>query len=212
MTVSPDQIEYLSNIHKCKVIRTFNGIDTSIYKNLKLKRKKQILAVGTLKYPKGYKYLIKGFNDFLTTYSIYKDYKLIIVGDGPLKKEMKKMINDLKLENNIFLYGQKNRNELIQLYNESEVYISSSIWEGFSKTIIEAVSCGCKVIATNVGSASLVIKQTEYLINPKKTDEICNALKKIINDSKFSYTSNRELINKFSWDNVRFEYSKIIFN
>ena len=79
------------------------------------------------------------------------------------------MIKNMNLSNQVFLVGQKNREELVELYNESEIFVLPSIWEGFAKVLVEAMACGCKIISTNVDSAPLVLEDWGYMINPSES-------------------------------------------
>jgi len=117
----------------------------------------------------------------------------------------------LKLTEKVKLVGQKERNSLIQLYNESEVFILPSIWEGFAKVLVEAMSCGCKVISTKVDSAPLVLEDWGYMINHSQPDEICESLKKIIEDENYPFNRQTKSLKRFTWNFVRDIYSNVVF-
>ena len=210
-SISPRFIKKLSKIHRCKVIQVYNGIETNIYKNFNLERKKQILSVTHFKKQKGIKFLIEGYNLFLTKYPGYTNYNLVIAGHGILMNEMKLMIEKMNLEDKISLVGQKNRDELIRLYNDSEIFVLPSIWEGFAKVLVEAMSCGCKIISTKVDSAPLLLGNWGYMINHSKPEEICDSIHRVIIDSNYPFSNQTLVLKKFTWDNIRSMYSEIIF-
>lgn len=212
LSISPGYLKALSELHKCRVIQTYNGIDTGIYKNYNFKRKKQIISVGSLKEAKGIKYLIEGYSLFIKNHPEMNKYNLIIVGKGILYKEFKLMISKLNLEKKIFLVGQKNRDDIIKLYNESEIFILSSLWEGFAKVLVEAMSCGCKVISTNVGSSKLILEDWGYIIDHSDSKKISNVFYKIISNPNYKFYNQEKVLKKFSWNNIRHSYSKIIKN
>jgi len=209
-SISPRFIDKLSKIHNCKVIQVFNGIEPNIYKNLNLKRKNQILAVTHFKKQKGINFLIEGYNLFLKKYPDYIKYNLVIAGHGILMNEIKLLIEKLNLNDKITLVGQKNRDDLIKLYNESEVFVLPSIWEGFAKVLVEAMSCGCKIISTKVDSAPLLLEDWGYMINHSSSEEICDSLHKVIIDKNYSFNNQKLVLKKFTWNNIRNMYSKII--
>lgn len=204
-SISPRFINKLEQIHNCQVIQIYNGIDKKIYKNLGLKRKKQILAVANFKLQKGLKYLIIGFKDFIIKYG-HKDYKLIIAGKGLLYEEISIMVDKLEMNQNVLLLGQKNRDDLIQIYNQSEVFILTSIWEGFAKVLLESMACGCKVISTKVDSAPLLLDEWGYMIDHSDSEAISENLNKIINDKKYPYDLQNKYLDRFSWDYIRNTY------
>lgn len=195
--ISPDMIPHLSEIHgKKNIILAHNGINQNIYKNQNLIRKKQIIAVGEFKEEKGFEYLIEAFSN-LKKNDNFKDYTLLIIGDGRLRKEFEKQIQSLNMTNFIHLPGSKNREELINLYNQSEVFVLSSISEGFPKVLLEAISCGCKIVSTDCGSASSVLKDIK-LARPKITEDLTTGLSDCIESKSKSNID----IDEFTWESV----------
>jgi len=173
----------------------FNGVDNHLYRNTGNNRKKQIIAVGSLKKEKGYDYLIRGYKIFLDQFPTIK-YKLLIAGEGYLRKNLTSLINTLELKTRVKLLGNLAQAELVSLYNESEIFILSSISEGFPKVLLEANSCGCKIIATDVGSIRSIINNP---IATKSPDAIAVA----ISDSIKNYNVNvLPEVAKFTWENV----------
>ena len=137
------------------------------------------------------------------------DYNLVIIGSVILKKELLEEIEKLNLNKKITLLGQKNMMEIIEIYNNSEIFISSSVWEGFAKVIIEAMGCGCKVIATDVGSSKLLLEDWGYLIEHSSSNEITEALRRIIDDD-YPFTKQEVSVNRFSWNSIRSTYYESI--
>ena len=212
LSISPRYIERLKQIHSCDVFQIYNGIDPQVYVNRNLLRKKQILAVVNFKPQKGIEYLISGYKLLIDKYPDYKMYKLVLVGKGILFNDIKLMIKNLNLQGSVKLLGQKKRSELIKIYNESEIFVLSSIWEGFAKVLIEAMSCGCKVISTEVDSAPLLLNDWGYMISHSDATAISESLKKLIDDKNYNFDKQKKSVNNFSWDYVRDIYEKQLLN
>ncbi|WP_420385700.1 GT4 family glycosyltransferase PelF [Roseivirga sp.] len=70
-------------------------------------------------------------------------------------KKCEDLIKELKLENNFFLKGYHNKPHLI--FSEGDISILTSISEGFPFTVIESMSCGVPVVATDVGGVAEAI-------------------------------------------------------
>jgi len=204
-SISPRYIPKLKKIHKCKIVQIYNGIDLNIYKNFDQQRKRQIVAVANFKPQKGLKFLITGFEKFIKNNPEYSDYKLIVAGKGILFNNIKEKIYELNLQSKVHLVGQKNREQLIQIYNESEIFILSSIWEGFAKVLLEAMACGCKVISTKVDSAPLLLNDWGFMIDHSKSNQICSSLRKLLK-SKYNFDKQSKSVKKFTWDRVREMY------
>ncbi len=77
------------------------------------------------------------------------DTALVIVGDGPLRAQLEQQIRDRGLERAAFLCGATSN--VIDYYREFDVFALSSVLEGTSISALEAMSCGCCVVATAVG-------------------------------------------------------------
>ena len=201
--ISPDMLPILSEIHGNKsVILVKNGIHLDIFKNQNAVRKKQIIAVGEFKIEKGFEYLIEAFSN-LKKNIIFKEYVLLIVGDGLLRDGLEDQIRSLDMSNSIYLLGRKNREELIELYNQSDVFVLSSISEGFPKVLLEALSCGCKVVSTDVGAVRSVLPDIK-LARPKISED----LEKSLSDCIINKNRPNVDFNKFTWGSVREEYNK----
>lgn len=206
--ISPDMQEILEKIHgKDKIVQVQNGIDLDIYINHNIRRKKQIIAVGSLKEEKGFSYLISAFSKIIKDYKDLEDYQLIIAGDGLLRSNFEEQIKANNMQKHIFLVGHKNQEEIIKLYNDSELFVLSSISEGFPKVILESMSCGCKIVATDVGSISQILKDTNFEI-VKPYDEI-QLKEAIIHTIKNTYPYYQNILDKYTWDNVRNIYKNI---
>ena len=89
----------------------------------------------------------------------YPKAGMLIVGDGREKNKLKRLVLNYGLENNIIFEGWQT--DLISYYKTSNIFLSTSIYEGYGLTIIEALSCGCPVISSDVGIAREIILEGE---------------------------------------------------
>ena len=82
----------------------------------------------------------KKLEDQINALGIINNHKfsLNIVGDGVLKKKLKKLIDKLNVKTKIIPYSKKAKKFLI----ESDIYICSSDFEGFPNTVVEAINYG----------------------------------------------------------------------
>lgn len=85
------------------------------------------------------------------------DIKAAIGGTGPEKENLRQLIIQLKLEQNIEIMGYIPDDELPAFLSKGKVFLLSSETEGFPRTIIQAAACGAAIVATNVGDMTDVI-------------------------------------------------------
>jgi len=130
---------------------------------------------------------------FYKAFSKNPHITLTIVGSGAEYNNLSKLISDLKIENQIFLYGRASRNEVLNLLKHSDAFVLSSIYETFGVVLIEAIACGLPVLSTKSGGPESIIKSDRYGI-------LCE-----INEKEFT----QQLVNlyenrfKFNKDEIR---------
>lgn len=128
------------NNSKVSVISNPVTFDTNI-KTAPLTNKK-IITAGRLVYQKNHKSLI---NAWKIVDQKHPDWQLEIWGDGALKNELSKQINTLGLNNKVLLMGYTN--DVISRMLQASGCVLSSLYEGISLVLIEAMSCGLPVIS-----------------------------------------------------------------
>jgi glycosyltransferase involved in cell wall biosynthesis len=126
------------------------GVETEIFKYAPPVKKDyfEILTVGYLLKRKGIQYLIEAMPFILRE---FKDVKLKIVGEGPFKAELMKLVKRLSLDDKVRFEGPVLRGELVKHYTNCDIYVQPSLSETFPSTIREAMSVGRPVITTRVG-------------------------------------------------------------
>lgn len=140
--------EILKIIPESKGIYLPNGVDTNIFKPLKVKHNEfLILSVGRLESVKNYVNLIKALKGLKIS--------LRLIGKGSLKEQLVTVAkaNDVNLE----IIEKVDNLQLPHYYNEANIFILPSINEGHPKALLEAMSCGVPVIASNVGGIKDII-------------------------------------------------------
>jgi len=153
---------------------TPNGVDVETFKDLRLKREKLIVAVGNLRWQKGYEYLLRAFEHVKD-----RDYKLIIAGEGPERDKLEKIIREMGLNDRVSLPGRMTHEEIVSLLNRASIYVMSSVTEGFPKALVEAMACGTPVITTDVGSCAEIVGDTGIVVRPQDTAALAEALNRL---------------------------------
>ena len=111
-------------------------------------------SIGRLSPEKDHQKLIHAFAKVVET---YKDSKLIIIGDGPLKNSLKQLVERLSLQKKVFLLGYK-ENPMPYLKN-SDCFVLSSNYEGQGLVLLESMILNIPVISTDIKGPRSVIKE-----------------------------------------------------
>jgi|GEM_PF-4225961 len=152
-----------------------NGLRSSLGFN---ESDKLLLMVGTLTNNKGQ---LKALG---IIEKLQKDFKLILVGDGPLRKDIEMAIAEKRLENQVVLIGKtSNVNEY---YWISDMLLCLSGNEGLPLTILEAMATGLPIVATKTGGIPEVIENNKngFFVNRDLCHETSLLIQRLVEDEK----------------------------
>jgi glycosyltransferase involved in cell wall biosynthesis len=124
-----------------------------------------------------------------------KNFFYLIIGDGPLKPEIIKAINELGLHKNVKLLGLVNNVE--DYLAVSDYYIHSSRGEGMSNAILEAMYAGLPIIATDVGGVPETVFKESSVLFPYNDDEKLYEILLHVEDLFKSFDSSSENYQKY---------------
>lgn len=130
------------------------------------------------------------------------DAHFILAGEGELKSDLEKLAADLGIEKNIHFIGRCER--VPELLKVSYACVLTSFFEGFSNSILEYMSAGKPVVATNVGGASeaIIENETGFLVESDDDEMLANRLVELLEDEKkariFGEKGRRIVEEKFS--------------
>lgn len=165
-----------------KVIVIFNAISPS-KKQAKIFEGKEVVigSVGTLNLQKGMQYLIAAMPQVLKE---FPKVRLEIVGEGPFRKNLEKQIKKMKLGGAIHLTGFIK--DIEEKLADFDLYVQPSLSESFGLAIIQAMSLGLPVIATNAGGIPEIVTtgKTGILVEPAKPKALADAILKLLRDPK----------------------------
>ena len=149
----------------------------------------------------------------LTAYSLVKKngkLKCTIVLCGPIndytRSELISICKSLKIDaSEIIITGHIDDGELVEFYNQAELFVFPSWHEGFGLPALEAIRCGTLVLASNMTSLPEVIGTPETLFDPFNPDEIAKLIEKYFlssnEKSKLIQDQFRHSLN-FDWANT----------
>ena len=111
------------------------------------------------------------------------DYELVIVGDGPLKKDLENKVQNENISDVRFLGSRRDVENIIP---GCDVLVLPSFSESFGLVLIEALACGKPVIGSNVGGITEIITDdVGLLIDPNDASSLSDAIDKVIGNDEF---------------------------
>ncbi len=224
IAVSKELEKYLVEVVKLssnKTITIINGINTNTFtykeksttllKELDIPVNFRIIGtVGRLAEVKDQSTMI---NSLFKVRNKMPDTMLLLIGDGPLRTELEQLVNNSKLNNNVRFVG--NREDVPDLLNLLDVFLLTSLSEGTSIALLEAMSSGIAPIVTNVGgNPSLVDDNINgILISPQNVNELTEKLIDLLqNDErrkKYAENASQKVREKFSIAKMIKEYEML---
>jgi glycosyltransferase involved in cell wall biosynthesis len=181
-----------------------NGVDTNVFapfpraearKRLGLREGRWVLGVGNLVPEKGFDLLIRAV-------SALQDTRLLIVGEGPLRRDLVSLARKLAPDR-IEFRDNVPQAELRFVYSAGDVLALPSLREGWPNVILEAIACGTPVVASAVGGVSEIMGNDAVglLVTGHTVDAWQGALDRALCNGFLSERLRRHAL-KFGWDEV----------
>jgi rhamnosyl/mannosyltransferase len=176
---------------------------TGVERIMKRYKKNISLCIGRLIYYKGTKYLVDAFKSI--------DGTLLVIGTGPLEKELKK-----NAPSNVHFLGKIA--DLNPYYAACDVFVfpSSERTEAFGMVQLEAMSFSKPLISTNLGTGTSFVNlngKTGIVVKPKNSMALKKAVETLFYDKrlreKYGREANKRLMKYFTMDKVAKEYLKV---
>lgn len=166
-----------------------------------------IANVGRLSEQKGMKYFIEASE------MVYKNNnmtKFFIIGSGEDEKELKNMVKEKNMLDDIIFLGY--RSDIQNIISQVDFVVLSSLWEGLPLTPIETFSMGKTIVATDVDGTPEIVKDNinGFLVDPKDSVNLADKMEKLINDlnirKKFEKNAKATYNNEFSFAKLSKRY------
>jgi glycosyltransferase involved in cell wall biosynthesis len=189
-------VDELTTAHPIDVDVVSMGVDTDRFhsrRNAAAVRRKlgiqgsMVLFVGRLAEKKGVRYLLDAMPAVLEQ---VPDATLVVVGDGPLRGELSLHARDLMLGESVRFLGARRPQDLPDLYSAADVFAGPSVVaeggdvEGVPVSFMEAMACGCPVVASDVGGVSDLVQHedTGLLVPQRDAGALAQAICRVLGE------------------------------
>lgn len=194
-----------------------NGYDEELVKRLRVRssnpvsQNPSLVFVGSLR---GVKDPLNLIEVFKVVSERVKNVHLQIVGDGPLRQAVERKIEYYGLQDLVTMHGAVSNQKALEVLASSEIYVSTSVEEGFPTSLVEAMALGKAVVATNVGGVpEIVIDGLNGLLAPPRLPErMARSIELLLKNPVLAEKLGKaavESVREFSWNNIAQKYLSI---
>jgi sugar transferase (PEP-CTERM/EpsH1 system associated) len=229
VTVSKDLKRWLMEtvgVSKRRVVQIYNGVDQEQFhpgdgKPMDLPPAGFLSAesfvigtVGRLAAVKDQATLIRAFKLLLDANPADKnDLRLVIAGDGPLRRELEELVSELGIARSVWITGD--RSDIADVLRLFDLFVLSSLGEGISNTILEAMATGLPIVATDVGGNPELVQEgvTGRLIPGEDPAVLAASLQQCIGDReqliRMGAASLEKVKTQFNWQKTVEQYLSV---
>jgi glycosyltransferase involved in cell wall biosynthesis len=141
----------------------------------------RLLFVGRVVLQKNVPFLLESLRHFVDTYSL--PIHLDLVGEGEDIQRVKNIISQLNLQSYVTLRGSITGGELEKLYEAADAFVLTSIREGFGQVVLEAMTKGLPVIASNIRSVRTIVEDgTSGLLVNLESERFAKAFNRLLTE------------------------------
>jgi len=133
-------------------------------------------TVGRLDRQKGHAYLLEAVAKLRVLHPV----RCVIIGEGPLAPELKKLAGDLRILDYVRFAGKQP--EILAWYAAMDIFVLPSLWEGLPNALLEAMALGLPVVATNVDGVPEAVEhgRSGLLCEPKDSQALFSAIQELL--------------------------------
>ena len=191
-------------------LQRFSAVASSSAPDTSKQRSVVVGLVARLSHEKGVDTFVRAAAHVMATCT---NVHFVVVGDGPDRAELERLIDELKINSKVSLMGR--RDDMPSVYRSFDVMVSSSRKEGLPVSILEGMATGLPVVATAVGEVPSIIRsgETGLLIPPDNPLLLAKAIAELLVDHEYRErlgSAAKKLIEReFSSERMAADYLRV---
>jgi len=203
--IKQEAVKYGLDPGKAWVIRP--AVDPDVFRPAGSSRTGEgLVNIATIASPiwsKGYEYVLQAVRMVLDQgYQV----RFHIVGDGPERQRVVYTVHDLDLEDAVVLHGRCSEEQVVRLLQQSDVFLLSSLSEGISNAVLEAMACGLPIVTTECGGMREAVTDgvEGFVVPVRDPTAMAEALIRLIEDPdlrrRMGHAGRERVLREFTLD------------
>lgn len=196
-----------AKVESSKVSVIPNAVDTYSFTpdpNQRVQNRITVVVVSRLVYRKGVDLTAQIIGELCDK---YKEVCFLITGDGPKRWLLEEIRERKGLQDRVTLLGSLEHSQVRNVLVKGDIFLNTSLTEAYCMAIVEAASCGLKVVSTKVGGIPEVLPEHLIYLTEPTVPSLMNGLEKAINDLKAGkiicpYECNMTVRSFYNWENI----------
>jgi len=141
----------------------------------------RVVTTGSLIWRKGYEWALSAIR-LLKDHGVQVQFDLI--GDGPDRQRVLYTVQDLQLQDSVRLLGQLDASAVLSHLQQAHAFLLSSLSEGLSNAVLEAMACGIPVVTTNCGGLPEAVTDGDegFVVPVRNAEAMARALQRLAGD------------------------------
>ncbi|MDH0659106.1 glycosyltransferase [Empedobacter sp. GD03865] len=209
IAISPTQIKQLNKVEKNVNLIPHAVEDKFFIKNIKNNDSSKIKLVIIARLIK-----LKNIDIIINVLVNFKNFELHIIGDGPEKESLSKLVTTLDIVHQVFFLGRKSHDEILNLLPNYDLFVMPSFPETLGRVYFEVMASSIPIVAAkHTGIDGIITNGKEgFLIDHKSTQQLANCFSKIETNPGLLLDMSRnarELAKKYRWNETVKKYYNI---
>jgi glycosyltransferase involved in cell wall biosynthesis len=180
-----------------------NGVDLSLFSpgNRAVLRDGLRLSSGPVLASVGRLVELKGHDLVIRALTLLPDATLVVAGEGPERKRLEGLSRSIGVDARVRFLGELSQQELVAVYGGADALVLASRHEGWPNVLLEAMACGCPVIAAELAGIREIVRSDDagVIMQERSPEGIAQAARRLLARHPGAETTRR-YAEDFGWD------------
>jgi glycosyltransferase involved in cell wall biosynthesis len=154
----------------------------------------------------------KGIAHLLRALPFLPRCKVALIGEGPLEGDLRSLSKSLSIEDRVDFCGYVPHSAISEYYQSADVFVSPSLSEGMSNSVLEAMASGLALVVSDTGGASDIVDHAGFVLPETSPGTVAEAVSRLVEDRnllrRMKLASRRRAL-AYSWESAGVRYLEL---